>query len=58
MGMLKDADREVLLMRHFDDLSYADISAVLDIPENTAMKRYQRALGKLSDLWMQLFPEA
>jgi RNA polymerase sigma-70 factor (ECF subfamily) len=57
MSQLKDSEREILLMRHFDDLSYADISAVLGITENTAMKRYGRALDKLSDRWMEMFPD-
>jgi RNA polymerase sigma-70 factor (ECF subfamily) len=57
MSQLKDSEREILLMRHFDELSYADISAVLDVTENTAMKRYGRALSKLSDLWMEMFPD-
>jgi RNA polymerase sigma-70 factor (ECF subfamily) len=57
MSQLKDGEREILLMRHFDDLSYADISAVLGVTENTAMKRYGRALDKLSDRWMEMFPD-
>lgn len=57
MDQLKDSDREILLMRHADDLSYADISAVLGIAENTAQQRYHRALGKLSDLWLQENPD-
>src|SRR5262245_42392965 len=57
MRQLSDADREILLMRNFDELSYADIGQVLEIPENSATKRCHRALGRLSDLWMKLFPE-
>jgi RNA polymerase sigma-70 factor (ECF subfamily) len=58
MAQLKDSDREILLMRHFDDLSYADISGVLGIPESTAQQRYHRALGRLSDLWLHQNPDA
>ena len=57
MRQLSDGDREILLMRHFDELSYADIGLVLGIPENSATKRCHRALGRLSDLWIKLFPE-
>jgi len=57
MDHLKEIDREILLMRHFDELSYADIGSVLGIAVNTAEKRYHRALGRLSDLWLQLFTE-
>ena len=57
MDQLKDSDREILLMRHADDLSYADISEVLGVAENTAQQRYHRALGRLSDLWLQHNPD-
>jgi len=58
MAQLKDSDREILLMRHFDELAYADISAILGIAVNTAEQRCHRALGRLSDLWLKLFPES
>jgi RNA polymerase sigma-70 factor, ECF subfamily len=54
MSMLKEKDQEILWMRHFDELSYKEIAAVLDIAVNTAEQRYHRALGRLSDLWQQL----
>ena len=54
LGLLKEKDREILWMRHFDELSYKEIAAVLDIAVNTAEQRYHRALGRLSDLWQQL----
>jgi RNA polymerase sigma-70 factor (ECF subfamily) len=54
MSLLKDKDREVLWMRHFDELSYREIAAVLGVEVNTAEQRYHRALGRLSDLWQQL----
>jgi RNA polymerase sigma-70 factor (ECF subfamily) len=58
MALLRDKDREILWMRHADDLSYKEIAAVLGIEENAAHQRYHRALGRLSDLWLQLHPEA
>lgn len=56
LARLKDADREILWMRHHDELSYKEIAAVLDIQENAATQRYHRALGRLSDLWLSLHP--
>jgi RNA polymerase sigma-70 factor, ECF subfamily len=56
MAQLKDADREILLMRHFDELPHADIAAILGIAVNTAEQRYHRALGRLSDRWLAMFP--
>jgi RNA polymerase sigma-70 factor (ECF subfamily) len=50
LSELKPMDREVLWMRHFDQLSFADLAALLKIPENTAIKRYARALRHLKDL--------
>jgi RNA polymerase sigma-70 factor (ECF subfamily) len=40
-------DREVLMLRHFEDLSNKDAALVLGIQENAASNRYVRALGRL-----------
>ena len=50
---LRDADREVLWMRHYDELAFADIAAVNGISENTATVRYVRALRRLKALWLE-----
>jgi RNA polymerase sigma-70 factor (ECF subfamily) len=44
---LADADREVLLMRHVDDLAYDEIGVLLGIEPAAARKRYGRALVRL-----------
>jgi RNA polymerase sigma-70 factor (ECF subfamily) len=44
---LAEADREVLLMRHMEGLSYADIACLLDVEPDAARKRYGRALLRL-----------
>ena len=49
-GALEDMDeidREVLMLRHFEDLSNKDVATVLGIQENAASNRYVRALGRL-----------
>jgi len=51
---LRDSDREILWMRHFDELSFADAGAVLGTSENTATVRYVRALRRLRDLWQEM----
>ncbi|MBI3407609.1 MAG: sigma-70 family RNA polymerase sigma factor [Planctomycetes bacterium] len=51
MASLKPPDQEILVMRHFDELSYQEIAAILEIETNTAQQRYHRALGRFSDLW-------
>jgi RNA polymerase sigma-70 factor (ECF subfamily) len=58
MALLRDKDREILWMKHGEGLSYEEIAAVLDIERNAAHVRYHRALGRLSDLWLQLHPES
>ena len=40
-------DREVLTLRHFDELTNDDVAHYLGIPKGTASKRYVRALGRL-----------
>jgi RNA polymerase sigma-70 factor, ECF subfamily len=50
MGRLVEADHEILLMRHFEGLSYDDIGAALEVAPATARKRYGRALLRLQKL--------
>ena len=47
VARLPETDREVLLMRHFEGLSYREIGYVLDIEPATARKRNGRALLRL-----------
>jgi RNA polymerase sigma-70 factor (ECF subfamily) len=47
-------DREVLALRHFEQLSTAEAAQVLGISEAAAGKRYVRALMRLKDLLMHL----
>jgi RNA polymerase sigma-70 factor (ECF subfamily) len=43
-------DREVLVLRHFEQLSNAEAAHVLEIGESAASKRYVRALLRLKDI--------
>jgi RNA polymerase sigma-70 factor (ECF subfamily) len=59
LDQLPDADREILWMRHFDELTFAEAAAVLGIGANAAAQRYVRALRKLRKLrevWKALEP--
>jgi len=47
LASMEDIDREVLLLRHFEELSNKEAAAVLGIQENAASNRYVRALGRL-----------
>lgn len=47
MDALKPADREVMLLRFFHGLSFAEVGARLDLAENAARMRTERALDRL-----------
>jgi RNA polymerase sigma-70 factor (ECF subfamily) len=47
LASMDDIDREVLMLRHFEELSNKEAAAVLGIQENAASNRYVRALGRL-----------
>jgi RNA polymerase sigma-70 factor (ECF subfamily) len=44
---LDDADREVVLMRHFEQLSNKEVATCLEISESAAGMRYLRAMRRL-----------
>ena len=48
--LLSARDREMLSLRHFDELSYKEIAHALDIPEGTVMSRLFHARRRLRDL--------
>jgi RNA polymerase sigma factor (sigma-70 family) len=47
MHQLKEADREAILLRYFEQRQLAEIGARLGVSENTARMRVERALDKL-----------
>ncbi len=44
---LAPLDREILCLRHFEELTHAEAARVLEIEEATAAKRYIRAMKRL-----------
>ena len=40
---LSEQHRDILVMRHFEDLSYAEIGELLELPQGTVMSRLYRA---------------
>ncbi len=50
LNTLDPIDREVLSLRHFEELTRAETAQVLGITEGAAAKRYVRALKRLTDL--------
>ena len=42
-------DREILGLRHFEQLTNAEVAATLEMNESTASRSYLRALKRLKD---------
>jgi RNA polymerase sigma-70 factor (ECF subfamily) len=50
LNLMDPVDREVLSLRHFEQLSRAETAQVLGMRESAVSKRYVRALEKLGDI--------
>jgi RNA polymerase sigma-70 factor, ECF subfamily len=50
LDAMSPIDREILAMRHFEQLTNAETAQVLGLRESTASQRYARALLRLKDL--------
>jgi RNA polymerase sigma-70 factor, ECF subfamily len=50
---LPPGHREVLVMRDYQDMPYAEIAAALKVPKGTVMSRLHRARRQLHDLVRQ-----
>jgi RNA polymerase sigma-70 factor (ECF subfamily) len=47
LDQIEPLDREILVLRHFEQLTNAEVAHVLGIQESAASKRYVRALERL-----------
>jgi len=52
LARLSEAEREVIMLRHFSELTFAEIAEAMGTPLGTTLARGHRALGKLR-LWME-----
>jgi RNA polymerase sigma-70 factor, ECF subfamily len=50
LNSLDPVDREVLALRHFEQLNRAEVAAVLGLSQDAGAKRYFRALKRLKDV--------
>lgn len=50
LNALDPLDREILSLRHFEELTHAEAARVLDIGGEAAAKRYVRALRRLKEI--------
>ena len=53
LGEMNDLDREVIALRHFEELSNVETAKILDIAPAAASKRYLRALTRLKEIMQQ-----
>ena len=49
LARLPEAEREVIMLRHFTDLSFAEIASTMGTPLGTALARAHRGLAKLRE---------
>lgn len=49
LNEMDDIDREVLILRHFEELKNHEVAEILDLKETAASNRYVRALARLRD---------
>lgn len=54
LGLLEDRDREILLLKEVQGLSYEEIAQVLDLPLGTVKSRLARARLAFKDVWKRL----
>ena len=54
LGRMDPTDREVLALRHFEQLTSGEAALVLGIQERAAAKRYLRALERLRELLSEM----
>jgi RNA polymerase sigma-70 factor (ECF subfamily) len=47
IASLSDIEREIILLRHYSELSFREIADLLGVPLGTALARAHRALGRL-----------
>ena len=50
LDQMDDVDREVLALRHFEELTNREVAEVLKIQQNAASMRYVRAIKRLKDI--------
>jgi RNA polymerase sigma-70 factor (ECF subfamily) len=50
LDSLEPIDREILVLRHFEQLSNGEVSEVLSLAKSAASKRYVRAMERLKDV--------
>ena len=50
VNAMEPLDREVLALRHFEELSNGEVAGVLGLSRTAASHRYKRALSRLKEM--------
>ena len=50
LNAMEPLDREVLALRHFEELSNGEVAHVLGLSKTAASNRYMRALARLKEM--------
>jgi RNA polymerase sigma-70 factor (ECF subfamily) len=54
LNSMDPQDREVLVLRHFEELSNSEVAQVLGLKPTAAVNRYVRALRRLKDVFREM----
>ena len=57
INRLSESHRRILIMKHFDNLSYAEIADIQSIPIGTVMSRLYHARKKLAEMYFRRNPK-
>ena len=57
LDSMDSIDREVLALRHFEQLSNKEVSEILDLSKTAASNRYVRALERLKEIMDEVMPD-
>jgi RNA polymerase sigma-70 factor (ECF subfamily) len=58
LDAMNPLDREVLTLRHWEQLSNSEVAQVLDLTESAASQRYGRAVWRLKEILTEVFGES
>ncbi len=57
LNSLPEVYKEILILRYFEDFSYAEISQILECPLGTVMSRLNRAREKLKETLIKIYEQ-
>lgn len=56
LNSMNEVDREVLALRHFEQLGNAQVAEILGLTPTAASNRYLRAAARLSEIMQRMYP--